>query len=282
MRPPVSGVDMNHLHVERFRSTIYEHYHENRREFPWRETDDPYRIVVSEFMLQQTQTERVLPAYDRFLGRFPTIAALAAAELRDVLDAWQGLGYNRRALSLQRVAALVTERFDGKIPACAETLLTLPGIGQSTAGAVIAFAFNRPVVFVETNIRRVFLHFFFPEQTAVPDRNILPLVRATLDSENPRDWYYALMDYGVLLKKTETNPNRRSAHYSRQSRFEGSDRQIRGLIVRTLLDRGDLSPRDLAKALKKDPKRVKAILGKLVQEGIVTEKENLVSIARKV
>ncbi len=267
---------------EGFRRTIYAHYQQNRREFPWRETDDPYHILVSEFMLQQTQTERVLPAYARFLVRFPTVGCLAGAELRDVLEAWQGLGYNRRAMSLQQVAIIVRDQFDGNIPDCADTLLTFPGVGQSTAGALTAFAFNQPVVFVETNIRRVFLHFFFAEQTAVPDRSILPLVAATLDTERPREWYYALMDYGVLLKKTETNPNRRSAHYRRQSRFEGSDRQIRGMIVRTLLEQGDLSPRDLVKALNKNPKRVKSIICKLMEEGIINETGNLVGIALKV
>ncbi|MEW6347649.1 MAG: A/G-specific adenine glycosylase [Thermodesulfobacteriota bacterium] len=272
---------MDHEFAERFRRTIYEHYRENRREFPWRETDDPYRVLVSEFMLQQTQTERVLPAYDRFLRRFPTVACLAGAELRDVLQAWQGLGYNRRAVSLHRVALIVTDQFDGRIPDCPDTLRTLPGIGQSTAGAVTAFAFNRPAVFVETNIRRVFLHFFFPEEGSVTERSILPLVEATLDRENPRDWYYALMDYGVLLKKTKTNANRRSAHYRRQSRFEGSDRQIRGLIVRALLAQGNLTRRGLVKTLHKDPKRVTAIIAMLRQEGIVTETGNLLSISQR-
>jgi A/G-specific adenine glycosylase len=262
-----------------FRKTIQDYYERHRRQFPWRETADPYHILVSEIMLQQTQTDRVLPKYDQFLVRFPDVDCLAQAELREILEVWQGLGYNRRALSLQRIARLVGERFGGRIPDRVETLRTFPGIGQATAGAVVAFGFNRPEIFIETNIRRVFLHFFFPGMERVRDKDILPLIEQTMDRVRPRHWYYALMDYGVRLKKTEGNPNRRSAHYHRQAPFEDSDRQIRGLIVKTLLEGRELNEDDLVKALKKSPKRTKGIIRQLVAEGFLTETSGCLRIA---
>lgn len=266
--------------VANFRKTIEDNFRKRGRKFPWRETADPYHILVSEIMLQQTQTDRVLTKYDQFLARFPNVDSLAQAELREILGVWQGLGYNRRALALQRIAQLVSERFDGRIPDSADTLRTLPGIGQATAGAILAFGFNRPEIFIETNIRRVFLHFFFHGVERVQDKEILPLVEQTLDRDQPRHWYYALMDYGVWLKKTEGNPNRRSAHYHRQAPFENSDRQIRGLMVKTLLEGRDLSEDDLVKALKKSPKRVKGIIRRLIEEGFLAETAGRLRIAR--
>lgn len=266
--------------VANFRKTIEDNFRKRGRKFPWRETADPYHILVSEIMLQQTQTDRVLTKYDQFLARFPNVDSLAQAELREILGVWQGLGYNRRALALQRIAQLVSERFDGRIPDRADTLRTLPGIGQATAGAILAFGFNRPEIFIETNIRRVFLHFFFHGVERVQDKEILPLVEQTLDRDQPRHWYYALMDYGVWLKKTEGNPNRRSAHYHRQAPFENSDRQLRGLVVKTLLEGRDLSEDDLVKALKKSPKRVKGIIRRLIEEGFLAETAGRLRIAR--
>jgi adenine-specific DNA glycosylase len=155
--------------VRLFRRTIYRHYRACGRTLAWRETRDPYRILVSEFMLQQTQVERVEDKYPQFLGAFPGFAALAGANLKDVLACWQGLGYNRRAKSLLETARAVVELHGGELPSSREELLALPGVGEATAGALMAFAFNRPVVFVETNIRRVCLYFFFPGKREVRD-----------------------------------------------------------------------------------------------------------------
>jgi len=265
--------------VKAFRRAVYKHYDKNARDLPWRRTDDPYRILVSEIMLQQTQVERVLQKYDPFLERFPGFEALAAASLRDVLAAWQGLGYNRRAMALQRTAQRVIAEFGGIPPDSVETLKTLPGIGRATAGALAAFVFRKPSAFVETNIRRVFIHFFFRGENRVAVREILSLVEQTLDRSSVRTWYYALMDYGAMLKTAEGNPNRRSAHYHRQSAFSGSDRQIRGLILRGLIGEGVLSEDALVTAVGKPPARVKAIISQLVQEGFLTRSGGLVRIS---
>ncbi len=263
----------------RFQRTIYDFFRENGRSLPWRVTSDPYRILVSEVMLQQTQVERVAGKYDRFLGTFPDFGSLAIAGLRDVLEAWQGLGYNRRAVALQRIAQRVVAEFEGRLPDCSETLLTFPGIGPATAGALMAFAFDKPAVFIETNIRRVFIHFFFRGMHGVRDREILPLVQKTLDTDQPRAWYYALMDYGAMLKSTETNPNRRSAHYNRQSPFQNSDRQIRGLIIKTIIEQPVLLEQAMLEAVGKESERVTLILNRLIDEGFLSRTGDQLSIA---
>jgi A/G-specific adenine glycosylase len=265
--------------VAHFRQKIYEHFGEYGRDLPWRSTRDPYRILVSEIMLQQTQVERVLQKYEMFLEQLPDVAALAHAPLRQVLAVWQGLGYNRRAVALQRIGQRVVDEFGGLIPDCYDTLLTFPGIGPATAGAIVAFAFEQPAVFIETNIRRVFIHFFFQGRTEVHDQEILLLVKETLDLGRPRTWYYALMDYGASLKTVEQNPNRRSKHYTRQAPFEGSDRQIRGLILRALIRVPSLSMDDLVKVVGKAPQRTETLIDRLVQEGLLTRTEDMLRIA---
>ncbi len=265
--------------VRAFRKQILQHYREHGRSLPWREDHDPYRVLVSEIMLQQTQVERVLPKYLAFLLRFPAVRALAAAPLREVLEAWQGLGYNRRAVALHRTAQHLIRDFDGMLPDSPDTLRTLPGIGSATAGALTAFAFNKPAVFIETNIRRVFIHFFFPGNASVADKQILPLVEATLDRSDPRTWYYALMDYGVMLKTVGDNPNRRSAHYHRQSAFHNSDRQIRGRIVKALVGRPILTVDELIDLVEASPERVHAMIHRLTSEGLLTNTGGMVTIA---
>jgi A/G-specific adenine glycosylase len=265
--------------IEEFHNLIYDHFRRNRREMPWRQTSDPYRVLVSEIMLQQTQVQRVETKYQEFIAAFPDFPALARAQLPDVLRVWQGMGYNRRAMALQKIAQRVVTEYDGRLPDSVETLLTFPGIGAATAGAIVAFAFNKPTVFLETNIRRVFLHVFFPGREGVKDRELLPLVEKTVDEENPRWWYYALMDYGARLKKEAENPNRRSAHYTRQSPFEGSDRQIRSLILKTLLAKPRLSMSQLLKAVGRGAKRSKRIIDQLGEEGFLVRERDLVWIS---
>jgi A/G-specific adenine glycosylase len=265
--------------IARFQRTIYDHFKEHGRVLPWRSTRDPYRILLSEIMLQQTQVERVLQKYEAFLDRFPDLASLASAPLREVLEVWQGLGYNRRSVALQRIAQRIVNAFEGRIPDCYDTLLTLPGIGPATAGAIVAFAFEEPSVFIETNIRRVFIHFFFRTRTQVHDREILPLVAETLDRQRPRIWYYALMDYGAMLKTVAQNPNRRSKHYTAQAPFKGSDRQIRGLILKTLLRTPSLSIDELVRAVEQPPERTKRLIHGLVREGFLTRTRETLRIA---
>ncbi|MFT5849664.1 MAG: A/G-specific adenine glycosylase [Patiriisocius sp.] len=220
---------------EKFVQTVKSFYAEHgRHSLPWRKTKDAYRILVSEMMLQQTQVDRVIPKYKAFLAEFPTVQALADASLGSVLTQWQGLGYNRRAKMLHNCAKEVVVEHKGNFPKTHEGLMKLPGIGPYTAGAVMAFAYNLPVPLIETNVRTVYLHHFFGEQTDVPDREILALATATLDTENPREWYSAIMDYGTYLKKEFGNPNSKSRGHTKQSAFQGSDRQIRGAVLRTL------------------------------------------------
>ncbi len=205
------------------------------RDLPWRGINDPYAVLVSEVMLQQTQVVRVERFWPAFLKLFPTLDALASAETSLVLEAWQGLGYNRRALALKRCAEQCSVQFSGQLPNTREELMSLPGIGSATAGGVMAFAHNEAGLYLETNVRTVFLHEFFPEEDQVPDKVLEPYVLRTCSKDNPRDWYYALLDYGNYLKKTLPNPSRRSKHHSKQSTFEGSRRQKRAELVRIVL-----------------------------------------------
>ena len=255
--------------VARFREKIYQHYADHGRVMPWRSSQDPYHIVVSEIMLQQTQVERVVPKYEQFITTFPHFFSLAQAPLRDILSVWQGLGYNRRALALQKISQQVASDYGGKLPESVETLQTFPGVGPATAGAICAFAFNQPTVFIETNIRRVFIHSFLPGRNKIKDKEILPLVEKTLDTSQPRIWYFALMDYGAALKKMSANPNRRSARHSRQPPFEGSNRQIRGLILRFLLENSEATEKELMRAVGRSPDLVKQIIRQLLTEGFI-------------
>lgn len=232
-----------------FSLTVLAYYQAHGRDLPWRRTRDPYRILVSEIMLQQTQVPRVLVKYEEFLAAFPTIGALAAAPLEAVLRVWQGLGYNRRARSLKRLAGIVTSELDRELPRSVPQLLRLPGVGPATAAAVAAFAYGDAHPFIETNIRAVYLHHFFPDRRDVADREILPLVEATLDRTDPRSWYYALMDYGVEIKRTQPNPSRRSRHHTQQSPFSGSKRQLRAQVLRVILDRPSATAAEVADAL---------------------------------
>lgn len=273
-----------------FVSRVWEHYDAHARdELPWRRTRDPYRVLVSEVMLQQTQVSRVLPKYAEFLRAFPDVEALAAAPLEDVLRVWAGLGYNRRAKSLKRIAEIVVAEHDGVIPGTMDGLSSLPGIGYATAAQILAFAFDVGVPFIETNIRSVYLHEFFGDAEDVPDSAILPLVEATLDRERPREWYWALMDYGVYLKSTLPNPSRRSRHHASQGRFEGSNRQLRGRLLTALLGNADdagsarrmhgggsaagRTAADLAREVRFEPERVDAALSALQSEGFVVSEE---------
>lgn len=267
--------------VDVFQGRVRDYYQRYHRDLPWRQTTDPYQILVSEFMLQQTQVERVKEKYKRFISRFPDFETLAAATTADVLSAWQGLGYNRRALALRQTAVRVVEDFGGILPEDEKELQNLPGIGPYTAAAVLAFAFNQPVLLIDTNIRRVFIHCFFRERSQVTDREILPLVRETLDRENPREWYNALMDFGWYLGTTIENPNRRSRHYQRQVPFEGSNRQVRGKILHLLVTDGELSREDLCRALDLPASRLETILGQLEAEGFLDRNRDLVRMRKE-
>lgn len=255
--------------MQEFQALVYGFYAEHGRQLPWREGNDPYRVLVSEVMLQQTQVERVAPRFNSFLERFPGPQALAGASLPELLATWQGLGYNRRALNLQRAARVIAETWQGGIPDDPLLLRQLPGIGPYTAGAIAAFAFDRPEVFLETNIRAVLLHLFFGDRQGVSDRELLAAAEQVLDQAHPRRWYNALMDYGSDLKRRFPNPSRRSRSHTVQGRFEGSDRQVRGAVLRLLLEHGALTAAAMAKEMFVEPERLQRILAGMQQEGFL-------------
>lgn len=272
-------MSLSRTRIADFQVMIYAHYRAHgRRDLPWRTTKDPYRILVSELMLQQTQVARVAGKYGPFVERFPDFASLARSPLRDVLRAWSGLGYNRRALHLRETARIVVSRFDGRLPRRLDDLRALPGVGRATAAEIMNFAFNEPCAFIETNVRAVFIHHFFPGKKKVADAEILPLVERTIDARSPRRWFYALMDYGVALKKGRPNPSRRSAHHVRQGRFEGSIRQARGLVVRALAERS-MSEGELARRTGVSPARIRTVVSALSRDGLVTRRGTKIGIA---
>lgn len=256
-----------------FVATVWAYYAQGgRTHLPWRKTKKPYDILVSEVMLQQTQVDRVAPKFHLFLKLFPNVTALANAPLGRVLRAWQGLGYNRRAKMLHQCAKQIVEKYNGVFPKTYEGLVALPGIGPYTAGAVVAFAYNEAVPIIETNIRTVYLHHFFFDATDVDDREIVRCIVRTLDTKKPRAWYYALMDYGAYLKKTLGNQNTRSKHYTKQSKFEGSDRQIRGAILRILTEHKKTRMQFHSDLKQFEDVRIDAQLEKLEREGIIVKK----------
>jgi A/G-specific adenine glycosylase len=254
---------------------------------PWRESRSPYRVFVSEIMLQQTSVPMVTPRYRAFLREFPSFKALAASGVGDVIRAWKGLGYNRRALALLQSARIVSSVHRGRLPRSIDELVELPGVGAATAAAVIVYAFNIPAAFIETNVRRVFLHFFFPGEEKVPDSRILPLVERTMDRENPREWFYALMDYGTFLagrgegrvppaERRAADALRRSSRYRRQGDFEGSHRQLRGRVLKLMLEMKRAGLEDISAALGGDARLEKA-LQQLVAEGFLGLRAGLYS-----
>lgn len=273
---------MTEKQIQKFRKTVYDYYAKNKRTLPWRKTKNPYFIMVSEVMLQQTQVDRVAPKFENFTTIFPTVESLAKAPFQKVLQHWQGLGYNRRALMLHKAAKEIVTHHAGVLPKNKEELETLSGIGPYTAGAICAFAYHQPVVMIETNIRTVFIHHFFKDKETIFDKEIMPLIEKTLDVKNPRKWYSALMDYGTHLKKTEKNPSRKSLHHTKQKPFKGSDREIRGAIIRTLTQK-TLTKQQLFKNLKKyssDNNRVSTILEKLLEEKMISKKGTFFSISQ--
>ena len=219
-----------------FRDTVYKHYYKQKQvSMPWRVDHNPYYVLLSEIMLQQTQVKRVIDYFNAFTLLWPDIHSLAQAPLVDILHQWQGLGYNRRAKFLYNCVKVIATEHNGIIPQDIETLQSLPGIGVYTSAAIMVFAFNKPAIVVETNIRRVIIHWFFEDQDDIEEKYIREKTEEVMDKDNARIWYWALMDYGAFLSKHIVNPNRKSKIYRKQSKFEGSNRQIRGAIIKILL-----------------------------------------------
>lgn len=255
--------------VQRFNKDLYQAAKQINKNYPWRANRTPYRVLVAELMLQQTQADRVAPLYRRFLAAFPSIKKLAHAEQREVIAHWQGLGYNRRALFLHRLASIVHKERAGRIPRTQKELIALPGIGAYTSRSILVFAHNQPEVFIETNIRSMFLYFFTPLQRTYSDEELLVHIEATIDRNNPRRWYEALMDVGSVLKKHVPKLNTFSQHYQKQSKFEGSFRQKRGLILKQLLHAGEMSKTSLQKQLHIKPAELEKVLLSLTADAFI-------------
>lgn len=276
---------MNARQLQQWVKTVEEYYRQHgRHELPWRlpgcdGSFDPYKIMVSELMLQQTQVQRVLPKYEAFLATFPNIAALAAARLGEVLVTWSGLGYNRRAKYLWQAAQQVQNEFNGNFPRTVEQLVRLPGVGHNTAGAIVAYAYNQPAVFVETNIRTVIIHHFYDDQTDVTDAQIRTVLEAMFSLDpaiDYRQFYWALMDYGTFLKQTVGNTARSSKSYKKQSPFHGSKRQLRGRVLKLLAEK-PMSKSELLAELTDD--RSAQVLDDLTSEQMIHHKDAFYELA---
>jgi len=267
--------------IPKFQKLILTWHKKNQRDMPWRKTKDPYKILVSEIMLQQTQVVRVLPKYKEFLKEFPTLNSLAKASDKKLLHIWAGLGYWKRALSLKKTAQIISKEYQGKFPKEPELLKKLPGIGPYTAGAVACFAFQSKDAFLDTNIRRVYLYFFFSGKNNISDRKILTIAKKAVWKKNPREWHYALLDYGAVILK-DKKINKQSKHYTKQSKFEGSFRSFRTIVMHFLLDQpkqtATMGKIDRLLKKSKSPYTSTRILSALKKDGLIKKKGNSYSL----
>lgn len=240
---------------------------------PWREIEDDdeslrtYKVLVSEIMLQQTQVSRVQDKYIQWMARWPSNTAYQQATLADTLTAWSGLGYNRRAKYLLQSLRTIHIDYNDLLPTNVKELCSLPGVGINTANALLAYVYNQPVSFIETNIRSVYIHHFFTDYTTVTDTEILDLVNKTMDKNNPREWYWALMDYGSYLKKSKPSVLHKSLQHKKQKPFMGSVRQLRGAVIKELTNSNNASISHLTKNISDN--RLQKVLLDLIKDELV-------------
>lgn len=266
--------------VANVRECIWSYHTTSRRPFPWRDHINPYHVVVSEVMLQQTQTSRVEQKFSAFVERFPSFESLANAPFDEVLRYWKGLGYNRRAQNLQRIAQTLHTEHAGTVPTDPALLQKLPGLGAATAASICTFTHNIPTVFLETNVRTVLIYFFFDTSTRVHDKELFPLAQLLLDKSQPREWYYALMDVGVLLKKRLGNFSQLSKAYTRQSKFEGSRRQIRGKILELLLATPTHTVEEIELLVNDTQGRTRGVIDELLTEQFIVLVDDKLSLKK--
>lgn len=262
------------METTEFQELVWDKARELYRTMPWREDTRPYYVLVSEIMLQQTQVDRVVPKFNEFIAAFPDVQSLAAGSLAEVLRLWSGLGYNRRAKFLHEAAKYVVNECAGEFPSTAEALMKLPGVGVNTAGAILAYSFNQPVVFIETNVRTVYFHHYFDGAALVSDKELREVVAATVDQENPREWYWALMDYGTQLKRQGVGRIDKSRHYKKQSALKGSLREVRGLILKKLVVQ-DMTEAELRELMPADGRFDIALAGLLDERLVLKTAERL-------
>ncbi|MEJ5361903.1 MAG: A/G-specific adenine glycosylase [Spirochaetota bacterium] len=265
---------------KKFLSSIYTFYDSNYRHLPWRNTDNPYHILVSEVMLQQTQVNRTIEKYSAFIKKFPTVEALAQARLHEVLAAWQGLGYNRRAKYLWQAAQIIVSQYNGTVPDSQHELEKLPGLGKATAASVAIFAFGRSALYIETNVRTVYIYSFFADNEKVSDVMIEPLLKATMDTTNPKKFYNALMDCGTYIKQYY-NFSRNSVHYKVQTPYSTSLRKVRGDIVKYIVNNGAVSKDILIQQLNYSPEKIQQALDALCHEKLICESKSIYTISRE-
>lgn len=262
--------------IKKFQQKVFQFYQENKRDLPWRKTIDPYKILVSEFMLQQTQVSRVLEYYTSWMDTWPTVQSLANETYKNVLQAWMGLGYNRRAMYLHNTANIILDEFEGDVLSAVNHYEKLPGIGLYTSKAIQIFAANADIATVDTNIRRILINEFDLDES-ISDKELFQLAKRCLPKGESREWHNALMDYGSLYltsRKTRIKPK------TQQSRFQDSDRQIRGKILRLLLQE-DQSKYQLQKEINVESKRLSKILSKMIQEETVSKTEDYYHVPQR-
>jgi A/G-specific adenine glycosylase len=262
--------------IIKFQNEVFSFYHSQGRSLPWRKTTDPYKILLSEYMLQQTQVSRVIHYYEKWITKWPTIIFLAGASRKNVLQAWMGLGYNSRGINLHRAAQKIVDDYDGDVVQAMKHYKDIPGVGKYTSRAVQIFATNADIVTVDTNIRRILIYRFQLAEN-IPDTELWTLAEQCLPHGSSRDWHNALMDYGALFltsKKTGIPPK------TKQLRFQGSDRQIRAKILRQLINQ-PLSSTDISKKYDVDPKRLELIIDKMVKQTLIVKKNNCYYINEK-
>ena len=279
-----------------FEQKLLSWYSSQKRDLPWRKTTDPYHILVSEVMLQQTQVDRVIPKYLAFLQRFPTVQDLANASAGEVIKMWSGLGYNRRAVKLHECAKAVVEKFQGIFPSYEEELQQLQGIGPYTSAAIMAFAYNKPALVIDTNVRRVFFRIFLGEEEVL--EQLQETIARYVSKKQSRDYHNALMDFGSAIctarapkcescvfakecvstktySKQEMEEMASRIFKTTQSKFVGSNRYYRSLVLKAVQKNDGISVQDLGKLLPKD-KDAQDLVSQLVKDKlIILEKEGV-------
>jgi len=263
---------LNEKTIKEFQSKILSWYKINKRDFPWRRTTDPYNILVSEVMLQQTQAQRVVPYYEKFIDDFPTLKDLAHAKNYEVLKDWSGLGFNNRAIRLKEMALIIQNDFKEVFPKQIDQLLILKGIGSYTAAAILAFAFNKKVAVIDTNIRRVLIHELHLNQN-ISQKRLSEIALSVIPKGKSRIWHNALMDYGAL-SATAKRTNIKSK--SKQSQFKGSEREVRGKILKLLLEKKKLGKSNLAEIIAH--KNLEQIICKMKSDGLIIVRKGMISI----
>jgi A/G-specific adenine glycosylase len=268
---------------EEFNTCLKQYYKEKKRILPWRENINSYYIFVSEFMLQQTQVSRVINYFNSFIEKFPTFKALSQAPQSAILESWSGLGYNRRAMYLHQGAKIITEQYKEFIPDSVKILKKIKGIGEYTASALVTYSYNRPTLFVETNIRTVCFSIFeqYFSEEKISDKQLIELIEQIIDKENPREWYYAMMDLGTELKKILPKAHlKKSSSYQKQSLFVGSMRAIRGKIIKILTNNNQQKVIRKELELLCNDQRADSCITNLIKEGLIEEQEDFLYLRK--